>query len=478
MHRSKIVFLVFILVFAIACAINPVTGQKELMLISEAQEIQMGQETHESIRQQFGIYEDPALSQYVSELGHAMGPYTHRPHLEYHFYVLDTPVVNAFAAPGGFIYVTRGALALMTSEAELASIIGHELGHVNARHSAHKLSQMLLVQVGLAVGSAISETFRDLSGLASVGVQLLFLKFSRDDERQADSLGVQYSRSGGWHPGKMVDFFSALQKMGDLSGGGHSLPGFLSTHPLTSERIQYTKAMVEENDRYLLVKKDQYITRLANLVYGDDPRQGFVENNTFYHPGMRFSFAIPQGWKFQNQRNQVVMVTQDENAAVVLQVEENTADLQSYAQARSQKLQGATFISGQNLRINGLSSYQQLFRITQTNQEQEQSLKMRTSYIRKGSYIYTFSALSDESSYNNYDFQFGTVIGSFRELTDRNYLNRQPFRIKVVRADGRQTLESYFKKAGIKQEAWPKFAIMNGMNLKDVPIKNTAIKVI
>lgn len=476
MCRTKICFLIFILAFSFACAVNPVTGQKELMLISEAQEIQMGQDTHKSINQQFGIYEDPVLSQYVNKLGQAMGPLTHRPHLEYHFYVLDTPVVNAFAAPGGFIYVTRGALALMTSEAELASIIGHELGHVNARHSARKLSQMLLVQVGLVAGSAISETFRDLSGLASAGVQLLFLKFSRDDERQADSLGVQYSRSGGWHPGKMVDFFSALQKMGDLSGGGHSLPGFLSTHPLTSERIQYTKAMVEENDRYLLVKKNQYLTRLTNMVYGDDPRQGFVENNTFYHPGMRFSFTIPQGWKFQNQRNQVVMVTQDENAAVVLQVEENTADLQSYAQARSQNIQGATFISGQNLQINGLSSYQQLFRITQQNQEQ--SLKMRTSYIRKDSYIYTFSALSNESSYNNYDFQFGTVIGSFRELTDRNYLNRQPSRIKVIKADGRKTLESYFKSAGIQQDVWSKFAIMNGMALKDVPTKNQLIKVI
>ncbi|MBU1337529.1 MAG: M48 family metalloprotease [Acidobacteria bacterium] len=473
MLRLKIFVLTLILALSLACAINPVTGQKELMLISEAQEIQMGKETHQSISQQFGIYEDPALSRYISELGQAMGPLTHRPHLEYHFYILDTPVVNAFAAPGGFIYVTRGALSLMKSEAELASIIGHELGHVNARHSARKLSQILLVQVGLAVGSAISETFRDISGLASVGVQLLFLKFSRDDERQADDLGIQYSRSGGWHPGKMVDFFTALQKMGDLSGG-HSLPGFLSTHPLTSERIQYTKAMVEENDRYLLVKKDQYFNRLNNMVYGEDPRQGFIENNTFYHPGMRFSFAIPQDWKYQNQRNQVVMVSPDEKAGVVLQVEENTADLQSYAQARSQKYQGATFISDQSLNINGLSSYQQLYSLTQ----QEQTLKMRTSYIRKGSYIYTFSALSDESSYSSYDFQFGTVIGSFRELTDRRYLNRQPFRIKVIKADGRQTLESYFQKAGINKDVWPRFAIMNGMELTDVPAKNELIKVI
>jgi predicted Zn-dependent protease len=406
-----------------------------------------------------------------------MAPLTHRPHLQYHFYVLDTPVVNAFAAPGGYIYVTRGALAMMNSEAELASIIGHELGHVNARHSARKMSQLLLAQIGLVVGSAISETFRDLSGLASVGVQLLFLKFSRNDERQADSLGVEYARNGGWHPIKMVDFFNSLQKMGDLSGG-HSLPGFLSTHPLTPERIKYTREMEEANDRYLLVKREQYINRLSSMVYGEDPRQGFVENNTFYHPGMRFSFVIPQGWKFQNQRDRVVMVSADEKAAVVLQVEESSADLQSYAQTRSQKLQGATFISSQSLRINGLNSLQQLFRLTQQNQNQQQNLKLRTSYIRKGSNIFTFSALSDEANYGSYDFQFGTVIGSFRKLTNRRYLNRQPNRIKIVKANGRWTLDRYFQQANIKKDIWPRFAIINGMDLKDIPANNKLIKVI
>ncbi|MCJ7679922.1 MAG: hypothetical protein MUP70_04270, partial [Candidatus Aminicenantes bacterium] len=205
---------------------------------------------------------------------------------------------------------------------------------------------------------------------------------------------------------------------------------------------------------------------------------GFVENNTFYHPGMRFSFTVLQGWKFQNQRNQVVMVSPDEKAGVVFQVEENTADLQSYAQTRSQKFQGATFISDQSLNINGLSSYQQLFRFTQQNENEEQSLRMRTSYIRKDSFIYTFSALSDESSYGSYDFQFGTVIGSFRELTDRRYLNRQPYRIKVIKADGRQTLQSYFQKAGINKDVWPRFAIMNGMELTAIPARNQLIKVI
>ena len=177
-------------------------------------------------------------------------------------------------------------MAMMNSEAELAVVLGHELGHVNARHSARRLSNMILVQVGLAVGGAISETFAKISGAASVGIQLLFLQYSRDDERQADRLGIEYSRKGNYNPAKMVDFFSSLQKMGDLSGG-HALPGFLSTHPLTRERIENTQAMIIDTDNRLNIRQNDYFDRINNMVYGEDPRQGFTEGNTFYHPQMQ-----------------------------------------------------------------------------------------------------------------------------------------------------------------------------------------------
>ncbi|MFW6137314.1 MAG: M48 family metalloprotease, partial [Candidatus Aminicenantaceae bacterium] len=192
MMKSLVKFSAFILLFwwGISCAVNPVTGRRELMLYSEEGEIALGRDTDQQIRQRYGIYDDEKLTAYIRDIGKTMVPYTHRPHLEYHFSVLDTPVANAFAVPGGYIYVTRGLLAMMNSEAELAVVIGHELGHVAARHSMRKMSKLMLTQVGLVIGSAISETFQDLSGLASVGIQLLFLKFSRDDERQADQLGV------------------------------------------------------------------------------------------------------------------------------------------------------------------------------------------------------------------------------------------------------------------------------------------------
>ena len=475
MSKNKVFILFMLMAVSISCAINPVTGKRDLMFYSEAAEIDLGRQTDQQVRAMYGVYDDPALNDYVSKVGMQLVPHTHRPHLDYHFAVLDTPVINAFAAPGGYIYVTRGILALFKTEAELAAVLGHELGHVNHRHSVKKLSQMLLVQVGLAVGGALSETFKDISGLADIGIQLMFLKFSRHDERQADTCGVNYSRSARYNPEHMIGFFNALEKMGDLSGGGHSLPGFLSTHPLTANRIKYSIEMLLETDKQLMVNKNNYLNNIKNVVYGEDPRQGFVEHNTFYHPQMRFSFAVPNEWNLQNQRSQVILVSKDKNAAVILKVEETTEDLHNYAEKQASKLQGATFLNDSSMHINGLRTYQCLYEILQEGQS---NLKIRISYIRKQAHIYAFSSFSKMEDYGNYDFQFGAIVGSFKNLNNPKYLNRKPLRIRIVRADGRNTLRTYFQQAQIKKDIWPRFAIMNGMGLGEIPKRNVLIKVL
>lgn len=473
-RRSIAIFAVLVLLFATACAVNPVTGKKELSLISEAQEIELGKQTDSEIRAQYGVYNDPALTAYVRGIGMSMTQLTHRPGLTYHFAVLDTPVINAFAVPGGYIYVTRGILSLMNSEAELAVVLGHELGHVNARHSVRKMSQMILVQLGMVVGSALSETFAKISGVASIGIQLLFLKFSRNDEFQADQLGVTYSRKGGYNPGRMVDFFASLQKMGDLSGG-QSLPGFLSTHPLTPNRIKKVQEMQLATDNQLKVSRTAYMNRINNLVYGNDPRQGFVQGSAFYHPGMRFAFNVPSGWQVQNTPSQVVLVAPNENAAMILHAEQSSMPLRDYANKKAQGTQGYTLVDERNLTINGMSSYQQLIDVVQENQ---QSLRMRASYIRKGQHIYAFSALSTQDTFSDYDFQFGTVVGSFQQLNDRSLLNVTPTRIQIVRANGRQKLNTILKNAGINQKTWSQFAIMNALDLNEIPQAGRLIKIV
>jgi predicted Zn-dependent protease len=474
MKKYRIFILLFVLGFIASCAVNPVTGKRELSLYSEQDEIALGKQADEQIRSQYGVYKDPALNDYVQRVGVSLTPHTHRAHLEYHFAVLDSPVVNAFAVPGGYVYVTRGILALMKNEAELAVVLGHELGHVNARHSIKRMSEQTLFGLGLAVGASLSKTVSDIAGIAGVGMQLLFLKYSRDDERQADQLGVEYSRKGGYNPREMIGFFNSLEKMGDLSGG-HSIPGFLSTHPLTSERIQNTKDMLLETDGQLHVKTAPYLDKVENMVYGDDPRQGFVEQSTFYHPEMRFTFDFPQAWQLQNMPTQVIIGSDDENAAVVLQAEQSSEDLRDYAQKMTADVKNLQFLRDQSRWINGLSAYQQYF---DYYPEDSPGLKALLSYIKYGSYVYTFTALSTIEKFDRYENQFDRIINSFNKLTDRAYLNRQPKRIKLHKSNGRQTLEKIFDGAGIKEDLWPRFAIMNGMELGDMPPKGTLIKTI
>jgi len=465
----------FICAFLIAsCAINPVTGKRELSFYSEQGEVELGKETDPQVLSEFGQYGNEALSAYVARVGQKLVPYSHRPQLAYSFKVLDSPVVNALAVPGGYVYVTRGALAMMNSESELAVVLGHELGHIAARHSITRMSGMILAQVGLAVASAISKPVAEIAGVASVGMQLLFLKFSRDDERQADALGVQYSRAAGFNPGQMVNFFAALQKMGDMSGKS-SLPGFLSTHPLNSERIQNVTAMLTETDKGLALNREPFLQVVNNIVYGDDPRQGYVESNAFYHPDMRFVFAVPQGWKVQNTPSQVTLVAPDEKAAFLLQAEKTNDGLEAYAQRKTSEIEGRQLLHTENITINGLATFNQVYDISS---QDSATLRVRMSFIRKGAHVFTLSALSSSSAFSGYDSNFKGILRSFRDLTDQAHINRSPQRLKIVKAPGGRSLQDIFRAAGLKQEIWPKVALLNGMELTATPAAGQLVKIV
>jgi predicted Zn-dependent protease len=328
--------------------------------------------------------------------------------------------------------------------------------------------------VGFAVGTALSETFAKLSGAAGVGVQLLFLKFSRNDERQADLLGVEYSRKGGYNPGEMVNFFTTLQSLGDLSGG-QSLPGFLSTHPLTSERIENTKEMLLDSDSQLQIRRPSYLESLENMIYGENPQHGYVEEQTFYHPQMRFLFSFPKNWNLQNQASQVVLASKDGNAALILQAEKSAAELPDYANQKASQIEGRQLINERNLRISGLSSFEQLYDVTQ---QQNEPLRILMTFIKKGAYIYSFTGLSTKKNFNTYNSSLSSTVTSFKELSNPSYIKRVPKRMQLVKASGRESLQQIFQKAKLNKDLWKKFAIMNRMNLNQKPAKDLLIKII
>jgi predicted Zn-dependent protease len=473
-HNPARWFILAAVLAAIACAVNPVSGKKELMFFSEQQEIAMGQETDRQIRQQFGIYGDKALNEYVNRVGQSMVPHSHRPNLEHHFSVLDTPVVNAFAAPGGYIYVTRGILALMNSEAELAVVLGHEMGHVAARHSVKQLSGQMLAQIGLVVGSIVSKDIRKFAGLAGIGMQLLFLKFSRNDEYQADSLGVSYARQAHYSPGEMLRFFSALENMsGDSTS--HKIPAFLSTHPMTKDRIAKVKAMVSSQDVRLEIRQEPYLRQVDGMVYGENPRQGFVENGVFYHPEMAFQFAVPADWAVDNTPLQVVVGEKNGKAALLLQAETTGQDLDLYLQAKAKSFVQAKILKAANDPVNRLPSRHAYFQVPQ---EQGEPLAVRLSCIRKGKTVYTFIAISAYAAADIYQPVLERSIFSFRELSDPQYLNRGPRRLSLLRPDGRRTFRSLLTDAGVDRKLWQQLAVFNSVKLETVPETGRLVKLV
>jgi predicted Zn-dependent protease len=226
-----------VVMLSAGCSTNPATGKQQLNIYSEQQEIALGKQYHEQVVQQIGLYDDRELQQYVQRLGGAIAARSERPHLPWNFAVVDDAAVNAFALPGGQIYITRGMLGHLTSEAELVGILGHEAGHVTARHSVNQMSKAQLTQLGLTLGMVLSPEARQYGDLANLAGGLMFLKFSRDDERQADDLGLRYMQASGYPPQAMGEVFGLLSRVSAKEQQGR-LPNWLATHPNPEERQQ------------------------------------------------------------------------------------------------------------------------------------------------------------------------------------------------------------------------------------------------
>jgi predicted Zn-dependent protease len=311
--------LALFLALLAGCAKNPVTGHRELSLVSTSQELSIGKEGYGAVVSEYGIYDDPRLQAYVDSVGQSLARVSHLPTLQFKFTVLDDPTVNAFAMPGGYIYVTRGILAHLNSEAQLAGVLGHEIGHVTARHTARQITQQQLATLGLGVASIVSPTVQQYGQAAQQALGILFLKYSRDDETQADELGVEYATRAGYDPREIPNTYAMLKRVSDRSG--QRLPAFLSTHPDPGNREARTTELARAavvGKTGLRITARGYVERLDGVVFGNDPRQGWFDGATFYHPTLGFQFTAPAGWKTQNSHSAIVAA--EPNQAAMLQL--------------------------------------------------------------------------------------------------------------------------------------------------------------
>ncbi|HVR30765.1 MAG TPA: M48 family metalloprotease [Thermoanaerobaculia bacterium] len=438
-------------VFA-SCSINPATGKRQLSLISEQQEIAMGREADQQISQQLGLYDNEEVQAYIAALGRELAAESERPDLPWTFRVVDDETVNAFALPGGFIYVTRGILTHMGSKAELAGVLGHEIGHVTARHSVNQMSKGMLAQLGLGIGSVVSPEFASLAGLAETGLSLLFLKYGRDDERQADDLAFRYSVRSGYDPRSLVEVFELLERVSQRSEGG-SLPNWLATHPqpvARREEAEKLLATVDVDLDDLEVAREPFLRRIDGMVYGADPRQGYFRDERFLHPEMQFELRFPKGWRTMNLRQAVVAQQPDGQAVVVLTL---AAEGDAEAAARAFASQGVEPLRQWRDRINGQRAVSYYFGA----KVQTTPIAGLATFVEHRGRVFRLLGYTAEARLREYDREFEHSLESFRRLEDRRVLSVQPLRIEIERLGRATTIErlaeSYDRPVSLEQLA-------------------------
>jgi predicted Zn-dependent protease len=446
-HRAILVILLLIAVSTSACVVqrNPVTGKKRAYGYSWQQELQIGQEADPQIIAQYGLYDDPAMTAYVDRIGQQVVAQSHlrRPDTPQEFKdapitfrVLDSPIVNAFALPGGYIYVTRGLMAHVQNEAQLAVVLGHEVGHVAARHGSKQAFQQQLGQLGL-FGAAIGGELLGLPGgeilnSGSTIAGLLFLRYSRDDERESDNLGVEYASMSRYRSEEGSKFFTTLKRLGESSG--QSIPSFYSSHPDPGEREQTIIQLAKKWEETLpmdIIGVNEHLAVIDGIVLGEDPRQGYTDENVFYHPQLRFMFPVPRNWTVINQPSQVAMVNSDQSAVMVMTLAQGVANAREGASKFAQQ-EGLTVVE------QGQSSggYLPAWVVVVDAQQQNGSvIRAVAHFIDYGGNVYQFIGYTAQPSFQQYSAAFVSTMQGFNRLADQARINIKPNRLKIVTAD-------------------------------------------
>lgn len=416
-----------IVVSSPACATNPVTGKRELSFVSEAQEIQMGREASLGDLKRIGEVASPEVQALVRGIGMRIAAKSERPQLPWEFHVLDDAAVNAFAYPGGFIFVTRGLLTHLNSEAELAQVIGHEIGHVTAKHTVNAISKQQVAQIGLLAGSVLSERVAQYGGLLEAGAGLLFMKFGREDELQADALGFGYALAQGYDVREAEKVFSTLDRLS--AGTGARVPEWQSTHPDPGNRAQVAQKKAAElpagSFAGTRVNRDGFLRVVDGMMFGENPKLGYFRGARFLHPDLRFELTMPNGWKSVNMPEAVVSQSADGEGQLQLTLGKGTP-----AQVLQQFLgqEGITITQQRQTTINGLPAIAVAF----DGQTQGGIIKGLTVALQYQDLTYMMLGLTTQAAAQRHGPALDASMRSFRALTDPALINVLPAFVQLI----------------------------------------------
>lgn len=446
-------------------------------------EIEQGREADRQIEAQFGFYEDEELNAYVTGIGERMAALSERPTLPWTFRVLDSPVVNAFALPGGFVYITRGLVAYAGSEAELAGVIGHEIGHVTGRHSRSRQRTSLFANLAILAGALLSDTVRDLMavGVPQLAATLALTKYSRGQELDADERGIRYATQAGYNPYGIGGFFATLQSLEEQSDR-RQLPGWVSTHPQVDDRIERSNGWAAENlQRFgldadeLFVGRRELLLEADDIVFGENPREGYMDGNDFLHPDLRFRLDFPADWTVQNARASVTAIAPGERAYVKLELaspgESETPE--QYARGYLRDL-NARVSAREPLEVNGLNGYQAAF----TVDSQQTRYAVLGHWIEYEGRLYQLLGVTSPSRWREYLTTMQRSMQSFDELTDETALAVQPARLAVREVTPSMQLSGVIEEHPEISVAPQTVAILNHLSLQDLIEDGDLVKLV
>jgi len=469
-------------VAALTFAALPVQAQQGRAIT--AAEAQQGAQYHEQFLQEFGGAMTGSQAAYVEQIGQNVAVHSGLANSQSAFNVtlLNSSVDNAFAVPGGYVYVTRQLVSLMNNEAELAGVLGHEVGHVAARHSAARQQRAQRNSILGAIGSVLSGVLLGNSGLGQLGQQIfsaapqaLTAQFSRRQETEADTLGIRYLKGAGYDPRAMATVLQSLAAQtaldAALQGRDASMPQWASTHPDPASRVR--AAATQAGNVAGVTNRDTFLTRIDGMLYGDDPRQGMIEGNTFIHPDMRLTFSVPNGFYMVNGTRAVSINGQSGQAQLTTAA--YNGNLETYVRQAFQTLGGQqTRLAPQSLQrttINGLNAVIGAARVNSGQQQVDVTI---IAYEFARDQAFHFAAITPAGRSST----FNAMFNSMRRINANEAAQVVPRRLDVVTAARNDTVQTLGGRMAYGSAQIERFRVLNGLSANAQVVPGEKYKIV
>ena len=441
--------LLAVVITVSACSVNPVSKMPEVTLVTSEQEKQIGTEEAKKVEQEIGLLNDPALSDYMATLGRRLAKESPRQDVAYEFYVADMAEPNAFALPGGYVYVSRGLLALVNSEDELAGVVGHEIGHVAARHSVQKISRQgpfaLVFNLTAGLTGLVSPLVGNIvGGVGNFAQSLVFSPYSRSQETQSDEIGQKMAAKAGWDPEGLPVFLHTLERAEALLPDGPRRPSFFDSHPAIPGRVQKTsttakKLRVAPRDA-VTPSREVFLARLDGLVLGQRAANGIIHKQTYRHPDLNVFIQFPPKWTIENTRVHVMAAPKDGDMAMVLQAVAEGTDPLDGARALEKSTKADIVTKTRPTTINGLPAAQ--------TRVGDSKIGVGITWIVHGGTVYQITGLAPAKRFDAVEPIFQAVMNSFRPLSREERAAIREERIRLVRARAGENVRSIAARFG------------------------------